>query len=249
LSFALFAGRPAVLAIEEADGARRILPLRICADHAPAAEQSARTVDVGLIVAGRSFDGIYLYSAGGVADTGQRELLEHLPLGAGATSIGEAILTNAYGTPPDLVRLWLMARLPIAESEALLEGVVAAKPLAAALILGQGEPSILTVEVGTVATTGDVDHQVVGAELRSRRDELASCAARAAYAEPWIETIEASLVYAGAARPQVALDPALDAGAASCLEGVLGAVAPLRRERATGSATVTLTVKRTAARR
>lgn len=245
LTFALYAGRPAVLAIEEADGARQILPIRLCADQAPPPLDSARTIEIVVAYDGPS-GGLYLTSAGGVAGSDRHDV-DHLPLGAGGAGLGEAIRAAAYGETPALVRLWMHARLPIAEVEPWIAGVLAADPDGAAIVGEQRDLEYLSIEPGKPTATGDVDRGVVGAELRARRAELASCAERAAYADPGLAELAVTLVYAGA-RPHVSLDPPLDEGSTGCFEGVLGAIEPQRRDTATGSATFLLTVKRTSAR-
>lgn len=246
LTFALYAGRPAVLAIEEADGARRILPIRLCADQAPPPRDSARTIEIGVVAYDGPGGGLYLFGAGGVAGADRHDV-DLLPLGAGGDGLAEAIRAAAYGEAPALVRLWMHARLPIADVEPWIEGLLAAGPDGAAIVGEQRDLQFLSVEPGKVTATGDVDRCVVAAEPRARRAELASCAERAAYADPGLAELGVTLVYAGA-RPHVSLDPALDQGATGCFAGVLGAVEPQRRDTATGSATFLLTVNRKSAR-
>jgi hypothetical protein len=246
LSFVLHAGHPAVLAIEEADGARRILPIRLCADQAPPPRDSPRTIEIAVVAYDGPSGGLYLSGAGGVAGSG-RDDVDHVRFGSGGNGLAEAIRAAAYGEAPALVRLWMHARLPIVDVEPWIEGMLASGAEAAAIVGELGDLQFLSVEPGKVTATGDVDRGVVAAELRARRAELASCAERAAYDDPGLTELAVTLVYAGA-RPHVSLEPPLAEGATGCFDGVLGAVEPQRRDTATGSATFLLTVNRKSVR-
>lgn len=241
MSFALWAGSPVVIAIEDAGGTQRVLPVRLCADQAPPPERSPRTIEVQVIAGPQA--GLYLGSNGGMAGS-ELEDVDVLARDASATDLGDRIRGAAFGAPPDLVRLWILPRIPIDEAAQVLDGVMAAQAPAVALIGTRREMWFLSVKPGPVATTGDVDKANVGAEVRARVGELEACAERAAFADPALETLEVSLAYAGTA-PVVGIEPPPDAGAKACFDAVFAAIQPRRRDRASGTATFTLALKRT----